>query len=232
MLASEGLTKLRMFCHTAAKNGYSWDWSDTCCIDRTNSVELQQAILSMFSWYRISALTIVHLGDVPRAATAGALVNSVWFKRGWTLQELLAPRVLLFYTQDWSPYLNHESPNHNEDSVVVSELERIAGICAQSITNFQPGTHEARSRLQWASTRRTTEPEDIAYSLFVIFGIQLPVLYGESAESPRTSSWRGSITARGCLSLGLGRRGVVVPQLFSCKCHVLSIPSAPARRYC
>ncbi|KAG6327959.1 hypothetical protein ID866_11130, partial [Astraeus odoratus] len=89
MLETEGLRKLRMFCRTAAKNGYPWGWSDTCCINKTNSVELQQAIGTMFLWYRMSAMTIVHLGDIPGAAPAGALVSSVWFKRGWTLQELL-----------------------------------------------------------------------------------------------------------------------------------------------
>ncbi|KAG6326595.1 hypothetical protein ID866_12494, partial [Astraeus odoratus] len=89
MLETEGLRKLRMFCRTAAKNGYPWGWSDTCCINKTNSVELQQAIGTMFLWYRMSAITIVHLGDIPGAAPAGALVSSVWFKRGWTLQELL-----------------------------------------------------------------------------------------------------------------------------------------------
>ncbi|KAG6331194.1 hypothetical protein ID866_7895 [Astraeus odoratus] len=182
MLETEGLRKLRMFCRTAEKNGYPWGWSDTCCINKTNSVELQQAIGSMFLWYRISGMTIVHLGDIPRAASAGALVRSVWFKRGWTLQELLAPCKMQFYTQDWSLYLDRESSNHKEDSVVLNELEHATGIRAQSLTNFRPGTQDARSRLQWASTRRTTEPEDIAYSLLGIFDIQMSVYYGEGAE--------------------------------------------------
>ncbi|KAG6328293.1 hypothetical protein ID866_10796 [Astraeus odoratus] len=121
---TEGLRKLRMFCRTAAKNGYPWGWSDTCCIDKTNGDEVQRAIGSMFRWYLESAMTIVHLGDIPSTAPPGALVGSVWFKRGWTLQELLAPRRMQFYTQDWSLYLDRESPNHKEDSILLRELER------------------------------------------------------------------------------------------------------------
>ncbi|KAG6329458.1 hypothetical protein ID866_9631 [Astraeus odoratus] len=182
MPETEGLRKLRKFCEIAAKNGCTWGWSDTCCIDKTNGVEVQQAIGSMFRWYRNSAMTIVHLRDIPSAAPAGALVHSSWFKRGWTLQELLAPRRMQFYTQDWSLYLDRESPNHKEDSILLSELEHATGIPAQFLTSFQPGTQDVRSRLEWASTRRTKEPEDIAYSLLGIFKISMYVQYGEGAE--------------------------------------------------
>ncbi|KAL4067391.1 hypothetical protein V8B97DRAFT_1975711 [Scleroderma yunnanense] len=176
------LTKLQMFCRTAATRGYSWAWSDTCCIDKTNSVELQEAIGSMFLWYQRSALTIVYLADVPPSASPGLLSSSVWFKRGWTLQELLAPPTMLFYTKDWTLYLNRESTNHKKDPVVLQELERAASIASCYLTDFHPGMNDARLRLQWASGRRTTRPEDVAYSLFGIFDLHLPVLYGEAKE--------------------------------------------------
>ena len=113
----------------------------------------------------------------------GGLTSSEWFKRGWTLQELLAPRTVLFFTRDWSLYQGSSS-NHKEDSAILAELEQATGITSrQSLTDFHPGVDDARSRLQWASTRCTTRPEDIAYSLLGVFGLHVPVLYGESAEN-------------------------------------------------
>ena len=112
----------------------------------------------------------------------GGLISSVWFKRGWTLQELLAPRTMLFFTQDWSLYRDNSS-NHKGDSAILGELEQATGITLRHLTDFHPGVDDARSRLQWASTRCTTRPEDIAYSLLGVFNLHIPVLYGESAEN-------------------------------------------------
>ena len=133
----------------------------------------------MFSWYRQSALTVVHLADV---SNAGELTSSKWFKRGWTLQELLAPRSLLFFTQNWSLYRGISS-NHKKDSTILDELEQATGIRSHDLADFYPSVDNARSRLQWASTRFTTWPEDISYSLFGVFGLHIPVLYGEPAVS-------------------------------------------------
>ncbi|KAI5998892.1 hypothetical protein EDC04DRAFT_2794690 [Pisolithus marmoratus] len=133
----------------------------------------------MFAWYRRSALTIVYLSDVP---TTGSLGSSKWFGRGWTLQELLAPRTVLFYTQEWSLYKGFTLPNHKAEVTVVRGLEEATGIDSRFLIDFSPGVDDARSKLQWASSRCTTRPEDIAYSLFGIFNLHLPVLYGESAE--------------------------------------------------
>ncbi|KIK17657.1 hypothetical protein PISMIDRAFT_685119 [Pisolithus microcarpus 441] len=179
MPAMGGLGKLQGFCAVACGWGYSWAWSDTCCIDRHSSAEVQETIGSMFAWYRQSALTIVYLSDVP---DTGSIGSSEWFRRGWTLQELLAPRTVLFYTQNWSLYKNLTSANHKEDAAVLEELARETGIEPWFLYYFSPGMGNARSRLQWASSRLTTRPEDIAYSLFGIFNLHLPVLYGESAE--------------------------------------------------
>ncbi|KAI6016007.1 hypothetical protein BKA83DRAFT_4019452, partial [Pisolithus microcarpus] len=175
-----GLKKLQAFCLRACQQNYLWAWSDTCCIDKDSSVELQEAIASMFTWYRRSALTIVHLPDIPDTGSFGP---SEWFRRGWTLQELLAPRTVLFYTQNWSLYKNLTGSNHKTNAGVMEELEKVTGIESRFLTQFSPGTHDARSRLQWASSRCTTRPEDVAYSLFGIFNVHLPVLYGEGAEN-------------------------------------------------
>ncbi|KAI6006209.1 hypothetical protein F5J12DRAFT_742713 [Pisolithus orientalis] len=174
------LAKLQEFCLCALRRGFLWAWSDTCCIDKDSSAELQEAIGSMFSWYRRSSLTLVYLSDVSGACSPA---DSVWFKRGWTLQELLASPTILFYTRDWSLCMNREVANHKADPTMLAELQKATGIAEWHLTNFYPGMDEARSRLQWASSRRTTRPEDVAYSLFGIFKLHLPVLYGESAES-------------------------------------------------
>ncbi|KAI5986700.1 hypothetical protein F5J12DRAFT_728770, partial [Pisolithus orientalis] len=179
MPAKGGFRKLQAFCRVALERDYLWVWSDTCCIDKDSSAEVQETIGSMFAWCRQSALTIVYLSDVPDTGSFG---SSEWFRRGWTLQELLAPRAVLFYTQNWSLYKNISSSNHKADVAVLDELERATGIESRFLTNFFPGLDDARSRLQWASSRRTTRPEDIAYSLFGIFNLHLPVLYGESTE--------------------------------------------------
>lgn len=121
MELTDGIIKLQAFCTAACERGYMWAWSDTCCIDKESSAELQEAIGCMFGWYRRSALTIVHLSDVSDDAV---LFNSVWFERGWTLQELLGPHTMLFFTQDWSLYGGHVCSNHKEDSILLAELER------------------------------------------------------------------------------------------------------------
>ncbi|KAL4076604.1 hypothetical protein V8B97DRAFT_2004332 [Scleroderma yunnanense] len=177
---TDGISKLQSFCLASCKHRYLWAWSDTCCIDKESSAELQEAIGSMFTWYRRSALTIVYLADVSHG---GALSSSEWFKRGWTLQELLAPYTMLFFTRDWSLYKDGSPFNHKENGVILGELEQTTGIASHHLTNFYPGVDDVRSKLQWASARCTTRPEDIAYSLFGIFNLYLPILYGESAEN-------------------------------------------------
>ncbi|KAG1771776.1 heterokaryon incompatibility protein-domain-containing protein [Suillus occidentalis] len=177
-----GIEKVQMFCQKTRDMGYRWAWSDTCCIDQKNPAEVQRSVNSMFVWYRQSALTIVYLSDVSPSIKSGALKNSAWTTRGWTVQEFLAPNVILFYHKDWDLYLDDRSPNHKESATIMKELEHSTGINARALVAFKPGMRGAREKLHWASRRITTVPEDIAYSLFGIFGIQLPVLYGEMKQ--------------------------------------------------
>ncbi|KIK26920.1 hypothetical protein PISMIDRAFT_94219, partial [Pisolithus microcarpus 441] len=177
---TDGEAKLQVFCALALQRNFQWAWSDTCCIDKESSAELQEAIGSMFSWYHWSSLTIVHLPDV---SEAGSLAGSVWFTRGWTLQELLASHKILFYTYDWSLYSKSNAADHKADPALLDKLQSVTGIPIQYLTTFSPGMYDARSRLHWASRRRTTRPEDIAYSLFGIFQVHLPIFYGESAQN-------------------------------------------------
>jgi len=174
--------KLQKFCKVARSAGYRWAWSVTCCIDQNNNVELQQSVNSMFVWYRYSALTIVYLSDAPPSSEYGALANSTWNTRGWTVQEFLAPKIVLFYQADWTLYLNICSRNHKRSLSIMSEFEDSTGINARALVDFRPGTRDAREKLRWASNRDTTREEDIAYSLFGIFNVNLPVIYGEKRQ--------------------------------------------------
>ncbi|KAG1780745.1 hypothetical protein EV702DRAFT_1042967 [Suillus placidus] len=178
-----GIVKLQSFCKTVRAAGYRWGWIDTCCIDQTNNVELQKSLNSMFVWYRTSALTMVYLSDIPPSSKPGALARSAWNTRGWTVPEFLAPKVIRFYQNDWTLYLNDRSPNHKQSVAIMQELEDATGIDAKILVAFSPGMKNAREKLQWASARVTTVQEDIAYSLFGIFGVHLPVMYGEKKQN-------------------------------------------------
>jgi hypothetical protein len=177
-----GMTKLQSFCKTARDAGYNWAWSDTCCIDKNINVELQESVNSMFVWYHHSALTIVYLSDVPPSSKSGALTKSAWNTRGWTVQEFIAPKVILFYQSNWTLYLDDRTPNHKDSVAIMQELKDATGIDRSAVVVFRPGMDGAREKLHWASTRVTTRQEDIAYSLFGIFGVRLPVDYGEKQD--------------------------------------------------
>ncbi|KAG2367967.1 hypothetical protein BDR07DRAFT_1478558 [Suillus spraguei] len=178
-----GIAKLQSFCKIAHNTGYGWAWMDTCCIDKRSNTEVQESVNSMFVWYRHSALTIVYLRDVPPSSQPGALARSIWNEREWTFQEFVAPKVAVFYQNDWSLYVNDHSPNHKESPAIMKELEDATGIDARTMLTFRPGMSGAREKLQWASKRVTTLQEDIAYSLFGVFDVHLPVIYGEKKQN-------------------------------------------------
>jgi hypothetical protein len=175
-----GIDKLQRFCKVARENQLRWAWSDTCCIDKTNNVELQESIISMFSWYRLSSATIVYLSDV---TDEKSFRNSVWFTRGWTLQELIAPRLVWFYKKDWTPYIDSKQ-NHKEDPRVVKIISEITSIDQTVLNQFVPGlrdvgSDEVKKRMSWLACRKTAKIEDMAYCMMGIFGVHMPVMYGE-----------------------------------------------------
>ena len=172
--------KLQMFCKIVRDAGFNWAWSDTCCINKDDHFVLQEALVSMFKWYRGSAMTIVFLRGVPSLAKLGALVRSIWNTRAWTLQEYVASKVIRFYTEDWTPYLNLDTFNHKESAEIISEMEEATGVSALQLTALRPGLSSIREKLCLASTRQTTVVEDAAYSLLGIFSAAgIPAIYGE-----------------------------------------------------
>ena len=79
----QGLAKVLRSAEVARQNGYAYIWIDSCCIDKSSSAELSEAINSMFEWYGRSAVYYAFLADYK--AGKGSLGASDWFRRGWTL---------------------------------------------------------------------------------------------------------------------------------------------------
>ncbi|KIJ60128.1 hypothetical protein HYDPIDRAFT_117594 [Hydnomerulius pinastri MD-312] len=154
--------------------GCQFAWADTCCIDKTSSTELDEAIRSMFRWYQDAEVCVVHL-----AGTTGLsdIATDPWFTRGWTLQELLAPRAIKFYVSGWSPLT--DATNDKANNEFVDLISTITRIPSDSVRAYQPTTDLIHQKMVWASQRKTTKTEDIAYSLLGIFDVSIPVAYGE-----------------------------------------------------
>ena len=181
----ESLThdKLRMFCKIVRDAGLHWAWSDTCCINKTDHFVLQEALVAMFKWYQGSTVTIVLLRGVRSPSRRGDLVKSIWNTRAWTFQEYHASKVVRFYNEDWTLYMNLDIPNHKESPDIISEMEEATGVSVRALMALQPGLDDIREKLCLASRRQTTLVEDAAYSLLGIFSISLPVVYGEGNQA-------------------------------------------------
>jgi ankyrin repeat protein len=175
----KGFTKLKRCCEQAKKDGCMWVWIDTCCIQSSNSNELGTAINSMYRWYQESTVCYAFLADVPSGTNCNdsdsMFAKSRWFKRGWTLQELLAPKTVQFYDQDWA-FIGTRSR-------LSSSIERITHIPGPVLEGWQR-VHDTSvaQRMSWAANRSTKEREDIAYCLLGLFGVNMSMIYGEGAE--------------------------------------------------
>ncbi|KAF2727292.1 hypothetical protein EJ04DRAFT_396082, partial [Polyplosphaeria fusca] len=179
--AKPGYQKTLNFCQlTRGAYLIEWAWVDTMCIDKTSSTELTEAINSMFAWYTKAAVCVAFLEDVGdgQGGAGPDLRNSRWFTRGWTLQELIAPSHVDFYTSGW-----HECGNKRDDAQLISGITSIpVEVLQQSKTVLE---FPVATRFSWARIRTTTRVEDIAYCLLGIFGIEMPLLYGEGIKAFR-----------------------------------------------
>ena len=181
--ASRGNIKLQTFCSIVRVLGFRWAWSDTCCIDKSDNVVLQESLVAMFAWYRGSSLTIIHLLGVSSLSDElDALRESIWNSRVWTYQEYVAAKRVLFYTEDWKPYLGLTLENHKESPTILGEME-ISQVSSELVAVLQPGLDRIREKLYLASMRKTTLVEDIAYSLLGILNASIPIMYGEGARA-------------------------------------------------
>jgi len=173
-----------------------WVWVDTCCIDKSSSAELSEAINSMYRWYENAVVcyaflqdvldnTIPHIqipygkSDVDHIRTS-PFGRSRWFTRGWTLQELIAPRIVQFFNREWQ-YICEKTTW--TVSVILEVITRIPwDVLGFGISVNRPSAAEIMS---WAADRKTRRVEDRAYSLLGLFGVYMPMIYGEGKHALR-----------------------------------------------
>jgi len=177
-----------IFCgEQAARDNLRYFWVDTCCIDKRDNTELTKAINSMFHWYRNAAKCYAYLSDVATSASNDVNAEiyqsaweadfrkSRWFTRGWTLQELLSPASVIFYSSQHKQLGDKHS--------LAGLIHDITGIPLSALHGHPLDTFSVTERMAWAANRQTTEPEDGAYCLLGIFGVSMPLVYGEGNSS-------------------------------------------------
>lgn len=171
-----GWQKIEAFRSCAKEQGYSWCWVDTCCINKNSSAELSEAINSMYAWYARSSVCLAYLADVHE--TGDDFTESEWFSRGWTLQELIAPRRLSLLTRHW------ELIGDKSEDPIAKKTSHRTGIPIQVLQD--PGIIQDISvarKMSWASQRKTTKLEDMSYCLLGLFEVNMPMLYGEGSKA-------------------------------------------------
>jgi hypothetical protein len=182
-----GYKKIESCCAKAAEDGFECVWIDTCCIDKTNSAELSEAINSMFRWYGNATVCYAYLVDVEPGHDPehddSQFRKSRWFTRGWTLQELLAPRSMVFLNRDWIDIGTKRSLRG-----VITDITQIDdhldGFVSDSLWDMaRLHSISAAQKMFWASRRETTKVEDLAYCLMGLFGINMPMIYGEGTNA-------------------------------------------------
>ena len=183
-----GFDKIRFCGEQARHDRLQYFWVDTCCIDKSSSAELSEAINSMFRWYQNAVKCYVYLSDVStkkRKASDSfteytwepAFRSSKWFTRGWTLQELLAPspNSVEFFSQERNPLGGKRS--------LEQQIHEITGILLSALRGTPPSQFTIEDRLLWAKSRQTTREEDRAYSLLGICNVYMPLIYGEGEKN-------------------------------------------------
>jgi tetratricopeptide (TPR) repeat protein len=180
----QGYRKIQFCRDQAAKHNIRYYWVDTCCIDKTSSTELTEAINSMFAWYRDAAQCYVYLSDVSVGGRVSgpptqqewypAFQQSRWFTRGWTLQELVAPSRVEFFSVEGQ--LLGDKPS------LVQELYDITGISRRVLQGQSLAEISVDERMSWVRDRKTKREEDMAYSMLGIFGVHMPLIYGEGRK--------------------------------------------------
>ncbi|KIJ11861.1 hypothetical protein PAXINDRAFT_24901, partial [Paxillus involutus ATCC 200175] len=173
-----GYDKFTRFCKIANSYGCLFAWTDTCCINKESSTELEEAIRSMFRWYSNAHVCIAYLAD---SSSPEDFKNDVWFTRGWTLQELLAPKMVRFFGAGWQ-YLGDRDDigNGGKFTALISAVTTIPVVDLQ---RFRPGRDRVHEKMRWAARRKTTRVEDVAYCLLGIFDVSLTVAYGEGKQA-------------------------------------------------
>ena len=135
----------------AFKKGLEYIWIDTCCINKENEVETSTAINSMFDWYQNADVCFVYLSDLrpkSKGSTPEDFKKCRWFTRGWTLQELIAPRKVLFIDEAWEERREKTHP-HNLD--IICAITRISRDVICDPNNLE--SFSAAQKMSWAANR-------------------------------------------------------------------------------
>lgn len=177
-----GFHKIKLTCEQARREGINYAWVDTSCINKESSAELSEAINSMFKWYGLAKVCYAYLEDFPGSegtADLSLLRGCRWFSRGWTLQELLAPRAVVFFVphgEGWREI--------GRKDALKQVLEQITNIPGEILLKQKAiETISVAARMSWAARRQTTQEEDLAYCLMGIFNVNMPLLYGEGPKA-------------------------------------------------
>lgn len=176
----KGFTKIKQACEQASADRLEYAWVDTCCINKDSSAELSESINSMFKWYSDAAVCYAFLIDLPEdvklpITDSNVLARCKWFSRGWTLQELLAPREIVFFNTAW------KKVNRSQLQLV---LGQVTGIPDDILSKKKKlADVSVADRMRWASRRQTKREEDIAYCLLGIFDVNMPMVYGEGKKA-------------------------------------------------
>lgn len=176
--------KIVKTCRLAVSQGLRYAWIDTCCIDKSSSAELTEAINSMFRWYKEAEICYAHIFDLAQRKEGSALdwlkddptSQYRWFTRGWTLQELVAAEKINFYDEAWE--------YRGDKTILIRQLHLATGIDQQVLadSNILPEIPVAR-KMSWAARRQTTRTEDMAYCLLGLFDISMAMIYGEGERA-------------------------------------------------
>ncbi|OAG07547.1 vegetative incompatibility protein HET-E-1 [Paraphaeosphaeria sporulosa] len=179
--------KIRFCGERAALDDLEYFWIDTCCINKANKAELSQAINSMFRWYGNATRCYVYLSDISSSPLSNTeepkspwpwesdFRKCRWFTRGWTLQELLAPSSVEFFSQE-----GERLGDRNSLRRLIHEITVVPESALEGAPLSQFSVNE---RLSWIEHRQTKLEEDRAYSLLGIFGVYVAAIYGEGTAS-------------------------------------------------
>ncbi|EAA28994.3 hypothetical protein NCU05919 [Neurospora crassa OR74A] len=180
-MVKAGYKKIQDTCKMAQSRGQQWVWIDTCCIDKSSSAELTESINSMYRWYQNAYECYAYLVDfAPGSLPQDELEKCRWFTRGFTLQELIAPKTVVFFDRDWNVI------GGKKDEGILEIIVRTTGISELVLSGSSPlGGSTIAERMLWASPRETTRPEDKAYCLLGIFEVNMPLIYGEGDNAFR-----------------------------------------------
>ncbi|KAH8587315.1 hypothetical protein B0O99DRAFT_678190 [Bisporella sp. PMI_857] len=188
----EGFKKIRFCGEQARQNGLPYFWVDTCCINKQNKAELRHSINSMFRWYRSTSRCYVYLSDVStRKRKASDLSSehtwelsfreSRWFTRSWTLQKLLAPASVEFFSL--------ESKRLGDKSSLQKQICKATNISPLALQRESLSQFHIDERMRWIEHRETVQKEDKAYSLLGIFGVSIAPTYSEKVAKAFDRLW-------------------------------------------